>query len=131
MIYFGVYWLILIIFLFVYIISRIEKFKNLRKSVDDVGILVFIFLSSLLLISIITKDPLQILGIEIPMELQWLASLLISGFGAWKFYLNPLKKKVYDMDREVGEVKTSVNNVEKNVNIILDKCLTEKKKNKN
>lgn len=130
MLYFTVYWFILIIFFLVFIVSRIKRFKNLRDVVDDVGILVFIFLSSLLVISIATKDPLQFLGIEIPVELEWLVSLLISGFGVWKFYLNPLKKKVYDMDREVGEVKISVDKVEKNVDKLIDYFLNQHKKKK-
>lgn len=97
------------------------NWKWLKKFKEEYGILFFIFLFAFLTIAIISKDPINILGITIPMEMQWLGSLLISGFGAWQFYLNPLKKKVYTMDREIGEVKTSVKHIEKSVDILANK----------
>ena len=38
---------------------------------------------------------------EISTELQWLASLLTFGFGSWKFYLNPLKERVIETEKEI------------------------------
>ena len=65
----------------------------------------------------VTKDPGDV-GLSIPTELQWLGSLLASGFGLWKFYLNPLKEKVYSFDREIGETKAEVHHVRDNTNRI-------------
>ena len=65
--------------------------------------------------AIITKDPITIAGIELSMESQWIGSLIIFGLGSWKLYFNPLKEKVYSLDREIGEVKSDVSNLKSDV----------------
>ena len=73
--------------------------------------------------AIITKDPVTIAGYTIPQEFQWFGSPLLTAFGVWKFYLNPLKLKVYTMDRELGEVKTALHRLESDVSLLLNRSI--------
>ncbi len=52
---------------------------------------------------------------------------LIGAFTIWRVYLNPLKTKVYTMDRELGEVKATVMRVERDVERLVDALLKKKK----
>jgi len=122
-IYLTVFWIIYALFGLLILISFLFKIKKLNKYLQEYSVLVLIIALSFLIIAIITKDPMNIAGYTIPTELQWLGSLLVTGFSAWKFYLNPLKIKVYSMDREIGEVSASVKKVENNVSMILSKLI--------
>lgn len=103
--------------------SFLFKWEKARAYLEDKGMLVFIISASIITIAIITKDPLTVMGISIPTELQWLGSLIVTGFGAWRFYLNPLKEKVYSMDREVGEIKADVTNIKSDVRFIKESVI--------
>ncbi len=126
MIYLATFWLIIVAFIVAYAASLIFKWKNATAYLEDKGMLVFIISASVIIIAIITKDPLTVMGISIPTELQWLGSLIITGFGAWRFYLNPLKSKVYSMDREVGEVRADVANIKSDVRLIKENVISSK-----
>jgi len=121
------YWLLGVIFFGAYITSWLFKMRSLKHFLDEKGVLIFIVLASLAFISIATNDPVTIAGVTIPTELQWFGSLLLTGFGSWKFYLNPLKNKVFSMDREIGEVKESVKNLETNMTTLTNHILSKKK----
>ncbi len=113
MIYLKIFWSITLIFVFLYALTYIPSFKKYRTRLETIGApITFVLLIPLVIMAIITNDPISLFGIDIPTEVQWIASLLITLFGAWKIYLNPLKTKVYQMDREVGEVKTGLHSLE-------------------
>ena len=122
-VYLVAMWVVYSIYGVLFIISLFVKNKKLHKFLEDYALPIIIIGATLLIMALITKDPFNIAGITIPTEIQWLGSMLVTGFGAWKFYLNPLKSKVYAMDREIGEVKTSVHKVESNVSMILNKLM--------
>ena len=122
-VYLFAMWIVYSIYGVIFLISLFVKNKKLHKFLENYSLLILIIGATLLIMALITKDPLNVAGITIPTEIQWLGSMLITGFGAWKFYLNPLKSKVYSMDREIGEVKTSVHKVESNVSMILNKLM--------
>ena len=127
MIYLIVFWIILLLFIILYSLSNVSKNKELKQFLDKIGaLLFFVLLIPIILIAIITKDPISFGSFEIPTELQWLGSLFASFFGAWQFYLKPLKNKVFGMDRELGELKITIEKVEKNVDKITDKILNGK-----
>lgn len=115
MYYLATFWILFIIFFLIYLVSSFFKIKKLQKKIDEYGILLVMALGSLVIVAIASKDPIVVAGIEVPVELQWFASLFATIFGAWRFYLSPLKRKVYRMDREMGEVKVSVHSLEANV----------------
>ena len=123
MIYLAIFWLFVAVFLIAYVASRIFNWKKIKAYLEDKGILFFIISSAFIVMALLTKDPLTIAGISIPTELQWLGSLLIIGFGVWRFYLNPLKGKVYSMDREVGEIKADVTNIKSDVRLIKERLI--------
>ncbi len=121
MIYLWLFWTLILIFLIVYILGRFFNWKSVILAIEEkYGILFFLFLFSLAIIAIVTKDPVEFAGISIPAEMQWLGSLLLSGFGAWKFYLNPLKQKVYFMDRELGEIKSNSSSIDREMKEMKD-----------
>lgn len=118
MIYLSVFWGIFIVFLLGYYLSKKFNFKKIHSFLDNYSMLIMIVLLSLSVIAIVTKDPITLAGIEIPTELQWLGSLIVSGFGAWRFYLDPLKKKVYGMDRELGRMDISTKSLNSKVDAL-------------
>ncbi|GEM_PF-2376805 len=112
MIYLKLFWISAILFWGAYILAGKLNWTKVKQKLDEYGMLFTIWLTSLVIIAIVTKDPLELLGMPIPAEMQWLGSMVLAGFGAWRLYLNPLQLKVYNMDRELGEVKTRVTKLE-------------------
>ncbi len=129
MYYLAAFWGLFILFIILYISSKWNR--SLANTLDEIGTLFFMVLGSLVILAIATKDPVAVAGIEIPMELQWLGSLFVTGFGTWYYYLNPLKKKVYRMDRELGEVKTGIDSLKEslknNTQLILNMLIKKKR----
>ncbi len=121
MFYLTIFWILLLTFTAIYLCAKLLNHTRLIKGIDDYAILFFMALGSLVIVAIASKDPVSIAGYTIPMELQWLSSLFAALFGVWRFYLNPLKEKVYTMDREVGEVKVSVTRVESEMNLSIQR----------
>ena len=121
MMYIFAFWTIFLLFFLVYGISKLLKKRELESSIKENAALVFIVLGVIVYMAIITKDPITILGLNIPAEMQWLGSLFVFAFGSWQFYFRPLKSKMYQMDRELGELKVSVRDVEARVERIEEK----------
>lgn len=119
MIYLLIFWIFAILLIVGDFIGSYSNSKRFKSFKEEYGILFILLLVSFVLIAIVTKDPINVAGVAIPAEIQWLGSLLISGFGAWRYYLDPLKKKVYGMDREIGEVKTSIKHIEKHIDEVV------------
>ncbi len=121
--YLILYWVtffITVIFYIIYRRKRKEIFSNLSMFF---GILMMFFL----LFALATKDPIDELVTTIPVFWQFMLTALTGAGAIWKLYLAPLKIKVYGIDREVGELKTSINKVEKNVDILIDSIIKKKK----
>jgi len=113
MLYLKIFWYSFLVFIVLYGMGRIFKIKRVNNAVEEYAMPFFMALFSLAIMAIATNDPITILGMELPLELQWLGSLLTAGFGTWQFYLRPLKEKLYAMDRELGEVRTDVKRIDK------------------
>ncbi len=118
-----VFWIIAVFFYILFFLTKLLKLKKYELAIENNGFVIFIFLTALIIVAIATNDPITIAGIVIPTEIQWLGSLFVSGFGAWQFYLDPLKKKVYRMDRELGEINSSVSSIKTSVDKLLDKAM--------
>ena len=56
-----------------------------------------------------------------------LLTLIVSGFGAWKYYFNPLKERVIETEREVSSIKTDVSSIKSDVHLIKENILNDKK----
>jgi len=111
-------------FIVVFLIGKIFKIKEILNFYDNNGILFFLGLAALVIVAIVSRDP--ILGLNIPMELQWLGSLSVTLFGAWQFYLNPLKKRVNKIEREIEEIKSSVQAIRTDTHLIKEKIINGK-----
>lgn len=112
MIYLKLFWISAGLFWIIFMLSKWLGWKIVRQKLEDYGGLFSIWLLCLAFIAIATKDPINIAGMPLPVDVQWFGTVALGGFSAWRFYLNPLKTKVYEMDRELGEVKTRVNRLE-------------------
>ncbi len=97
--YLLIYWIIIFTFSLIYLVSK--EYKQFNQKLKKNAFLIFIISLPFLILAILTNDPISILGMEISTELQWLASLLTFGFGSWKFYLNPLKERVIETEKEI------------------------------
>jgi hypothetical protein len=104
MLYLIAFWIILILFILTYYISKFFKISELKNFLDkEGGVLFLVILTPLIFMVIATKDPIAFGNFQIPVELQWLGSLFAAFFGAWKFYLNPLKDKVISLENRFGQ----------------------------
>ena len=65
-----------------------------------------------LVFSLYTKDPIEEIITTIPAFWQFVLTSLGGAFTIWKVYLNPLKEKVYGIDKEVATVKVTLGRVE-------------------
>ncbi len=65
-----------------------------------------------LVFALYTKDPIEEIITTIPAFWQFVLTSLGGAFTIWKVYLNPLKEKVYWIDKEVAMVKTTLSKVE-------------------
>ncbi len=112
-----------------WIITLVVVVLVVRKEHNEfLGFLVILQLMFFIL-AIATKDPILPSSWNIDPYWEMTVEGIVASFTIWRTYLNPLKKKVYGMDREIGEIKTSMSNVEHNVDRITDKILNGKIKN--
>lgn len=106
--YMILYFVSLVLSLVFYFLFR--KYK--KKIYENLGIFFIPLMIFFLVFALYTKDPIEELLTAIPAFWQFVTVALGGAFAIWKVYLNPLKDKVYGLDRELGEVKTTVNRVE-------------------
>ncbi len=117
MIYMVVFWVIYALILTYYSHSRWKK-VNPDTNLIILGVIVAF---SFLIIGVISNDPL-FSAIGVPKEYEWLAGLILSGFTAWQFYFDPLKKKIISLENNFSEYfgvsKTKFEHIEKGIDEI-------------
>ncbi|MBI5871603.1 hypothetical protein HZB88_00795 [archaeon] len=113
------FWSMMIITLIIYFISL--KHKKAEKILPFPLLLA----GSFMIAAIITKDPI-FSAIGVPAEFEWVVGLFLTGFSSWKLYFSPLKERVISTEKEIGSIKTSVERIEKNVDMLTNKILNEK-----
>ncbi|MFH0927655.1 MAG: hypothetical protein V1822_03685 [Candidatus Micrarchaeota archaeon] len=118
--YMLLFWVYFCAFLLLYFYSEYAKNGRSKHLFDRYSYFFLAIFAVLLAMAILTDDPVELFGISVPVEMQWLASLIVFAFLAWHFYLNPLKIKVYGMDKELGEVRASLGHIEKSTERLLD-----------
>lgn len=97
--YLVIFWIIAVLFAALYAFSHLPRLQNFKLFLENNAGFFVMLTGVFLAMAIITKDPVTFLGIEMPIELQWLVSLLFFGFGSWQFYLNPLKERLIRLER--------------------------------
>ena len=125
MIYLKFFWIIFFIFYGVYILALIFKWNQIKEQIEENGMLLIIGLIAVVVIAIATNDPITFGNFVIPTELQWLGSLFASFFGAWQFYLKPLKNRVIKTEVDVSSMKTDIGSIKHDTNLIKDKIIND------
>lgn len=109
MIYLTTFWIIAITFGVIYLGTKWLRLDKAHNLAERYGIHVTIVMWCFLIVAIATRDPIEIFGITLPMEMQWVGSLLSAAFALWQFYLKELKLKVYELDKDLASVKSGMN----------------------
>lgn len=128
-IYLALYIVSLVIALALYYLSKKNEWLG---SLSGFFVILMLFFFAF---ALATHDPIEEFLTTIPAFWQFLLTALGGAFAIWRVYLNPLKTKVYTMDRELGEVKATVTRIahdierlEHNVERVVDVVLRKKKK---
>lgn len=106
--YLVLYFVCLALALIFFFISRKQK----NKRYDHFSIFFMVLMMFFLVFALYTDDPIEEIITTIPAFWQFIFTSLGGAFTIWKVYLNPLKEKVYEIDKEVATVKMTVGRVE-------------------
>ena len=120
MIYMTLFWIIALICVALYFL---QKYIFPRFPLESIFSVLFFLGASFLIVGVLTRDPL-FAQFGVPAEYEWVIGLSITAFSSWQVYFNPLKKKVYAMDREIGELKTDMQTVKVDIALIKEKVLS-------
>ena len=115
--YLVLYFICLVLTLLFFFLSK----NNKRKKYDSLSVFFMILMMFFLVFALYTKDPIDELITTIPVFWQFVITSLGGAFAIWKVYLNPLKLKVFSLDREIGEIKTDCNSIKSDISYIKDK----------
>lgn len=107
--YLILYFVSLALALSFYFLSKRMK----KEKLDSIALFFMVLMIFFLVFALYTDDPIEELLTTIPAFWQFAFTSLGGAFTIWKLYLNPLKEKVYGMDKELGMVKTTLNRFEK------------------
>lgn len=114
-----VFWIVIGISLITYLISL--KYKKVENILPPL-----VFLSgSLIIVAIVTKDPL-FASFGVPAEFEWVVGLFITSFSSWTLYFHPLKERVIKTEIEVSSIKTDVHSIKTDVSMIKEKIINGK-----
>jgi len=123
MLFMAVFWIVLIILLVLFLLNKKLKDKKIDSLIGFLVIIQFI----LFILAITSKDPFfEWLGIPTAWEL--LGEGIISGFAIWRYYLNPMKKRITRLEIHTGKLETKINGIDENVRWIRDNCKISFKK---
>ncbi len=111
MIFMILFWIVIMLLI---LLAFINKVWNNRFS-GLFGFLV-VFQAVLFFLALVTNDPVLPASWGIDPWWEWTFEGLVAAFAVWKAYLDPLKRKVYSLDREMGEVRTEIKSM--NLDII-------------
>lgn len=118
MIFMMLFWVIIMLIVLIVLLNKIwnDRFSEL------LGFLV-VFQAVLFFLALVTDDPLlpASWGIDIWWELTLEA--IVAAFAVWKAYLDPLKRKVYSLDREVGEIRSDIAAMKIDISLIKEKIM--------
>jgi hypothetical protein len=123
MLFMIAFWICLVLAIIILIINRSLKNNHFESLATFFIFIQFIFA----LVAIGTKDPIfQTIGL--PAGYEWIAGLTLSGTFLWMFYLNPLKNRVIDVEKDTSSIKTSIIHIGDDVKWIKENCAISFKK---
>ena len=103
-VYLGLYFGCLVLALALYSYSRRKDNRKIENLSGFFTVLMMFFL----VFALYTDDPIESLLTTIPAFWQFVLTSLGGAFTLWQLYLNPLKEKVYAMDKDVSVLKTRI-----------------------
>lgn len=117
-IFMMLFWFVILLLV---LLTLLNKICNNRFS----GLLGFfvVFQAVLFFLALVTNDPVLPASWGIDPWWEWTLEGLVAAFAVWKAYLDPLKAKVYSLDRETGEIKARILGMEADLSLIKEKIL--------
>lgn len=119
------WWVLIGIILLLFLVNHfLIKNKIKKRKIDDTISLLSILQIFVIIMAIATKNPIfEMIGL--PKEYEWLGGILTAGFIVWVSYLNPLKNRVIEVEKDTREIKTEIKNIKEDTGIIKDKIIND------
>src|SRR3989338_10474250 len=119
MIFMVLFWVTFGLNFLLYVLAKRYHFF---RSTNELVIIILILSFSFLVVAIITKDPI-FSTFGVPPEFEWIVGLFITGLTSWRLYFNPLKERVIKTEKEVSSIKTNIEFIKADTNLIKEKIL--------
>jgi len=117
MLFMILWWIILIVLVILVIINHISKDRGTKRGLDYIIGLLAVLQLIFIIVTIGLRDPIfELIGL--PKEYEWIGGLLLGGFITWQFYLNPLKNRVIEVEKDTREIRTDVRNIKEDTTLI-------------
>ena len=120
--YLAAFWALMTGTFAVYLFANALCLKNILCFMEKYALLPLLAAFAFLIMSFVTNDPF-LQGVGLPKEYEWLAGLILSLFGLWKFYLGPLKERVISGEKEISSISTKVSGIQEDIILIKRKLL--------
>lgn len=118
MIFMMLFWVVIMLLVLLALVNKVwnNRFSGLF------GFLV-VFQAVLFFLALVTNEPVLPASWGVDPWWEWTFEGLVAAFAVWKAYLDPLKAKVYSLDRETGEIKARILGMEADLSLIKEKIL--------
>jgi hypothetical protein len=119
MIFMVIFWIVYFAVLVYYFFIRkyVKKYETNDAIIAGLTMLAFSFF----IVGLVTKDPI-FSTIGVPKEYEWVVGLFLSFFTAWKFYFDPIKKRITQLEQHFveffGIANTKFEHIEKGIDEI-------------
>ncbi|MBI2580674.1 hypothetical protein HYV85_02600 [Candidatus Woesearchaeota archaeon] len=101
-------------------ISFFAKKPEAKKAMESWVTLLIVAQLLMLIIALGVNDPLLE---NFSPEVQLIIAGMSGAFGIWKYYLDPMKKRIGNLEVGQGEIKTDISNIKTDVHLIKEKLL--------
>ena len=107
----GISWLLIAVAVVLFISEYKRKTKKYDNWVSFITLIAFIFL----FVGIFTDDPFLSEYFPISLRFEILIELLAGGWLIWMSYLNPLKERVINTEKDISYIKADVTNIKSDI----------------
>jgi predicted ferric reductase len=120
------FWIVLLVIILMLLFRAKNKRINRTRYDSFLGLLI-VYQSLLLIMAIVTKDPI-FTPIGLPVEYEWIAGILTSGALSWWYYLKPMKDRVVKLETRTASINAKLDGVKETMDWIKSNCNVSLKK---